>query len=163
MDNDLFYLKPYIPFNSVKEISYDISNRTSIYGNLVLSSIAIALYMGFEEIILIGCDYNLEPSKEFHFYDELHLSKIINKEIALDWIDRIAKARKIKVYDIVEDEGFYKPIFVRFESSRDKDIIVNNFAKSIGVKILNIVPEGFSSPVYQGISWQSMCKNIISV
>lgn len=159
-DNDSFYLKPDVQFKSVNDISYDISNRTSMYGNLVISSIAVALYMGFKEIILIGCDYTLEPTKEFHFYDELQISKEINKEIALGWIDKIAEERDITVYDIIEDKNFYKPVFIRYGINRDQHIIINNFSKSIGVKILNIVPEGFSSPVYEGISWQDINEKI---
>ena len=162
IDNDSFYLKPDAPFKSINDISYDISKRTSMYGNIIVSSIAVAFYMGFKEIILMGCDYTLEPAKQFHFYDELQISKVINKEIALDWVDKIARARDIKVYDIIEYENFYKPIFVRYGINRDQHIIINNFSKSIGVKILNIVPEGFSSPVYEGISWQDINEKLNS-
>jgi len=162
-EREIYYLCGSEPILLAKNLVFDLSKPIPFLESLVFTMLAIAFYMGFKEIILIGCDYSLEPCREFHFYDEIRISKTINKGIALQWINKIAKARKIEVYNILEDEEYYKPIFVSYNRNRDKHKVVNNFAESIGVKIFNIVPVGFSSPVYHGVSWQSIVKNVSSV
>ena len=39
---------------------------------------------------------------------------------------------------------------------------LNNYAKSQGIKIYNVVPDGFASPVYEKISWQEIKTKILS-
>lgn len=52
-------------------MNFDLTKNTSITMNVVSSSILAAIYMGFKEIYLLGCDYNSFASrKEVHFYDE---------------------------------------------------------------------------------------------
>ena len=123
--------------------------------------ISHALYMGFKELYLIGCDYTYEPTREYHFYNQLCISKSINKEIAIQWSKKIAKANNFEVFNIGEDDNYYKPLFVKYNYSKEKYLVVKNFAESIGVKIYNIVPDEFKSPIYPGFSWDTFVKNVL--
>jgi hypothetical protein len=162
-DKDIFYLKPYKPLLSAKDQIIDLSKRITFYENVVLTMLAIAMYMGFEEIFIVGNDYTFEPAREFHFYDELHISKTIGCKRATEWIEKIANARNIEVYKIMEDKDYYKPIFVKYNKKRDAHIVVKNFVESMGVRIFNITPEDFESPVYRGVSWQYVVENVLAV
>ena len=161
-NKQVFYLKPYSGVIEADHQRFDLTKRITLYENIVKFNIAIALYMGFKEIYLIGQDYSFEPCREFHFYDELLVSKTIEKEVAIQWINKIANARKIEVYKIMEDEEYYKPIFVRYNMTKDKYKIANDFVESKGVKIFNIVPNGFESPIFRKVSWENVVKNVLS-
>ena len=162
-DKDIFYLKPYKSVLSAKDQIIDLSKRITFFQNVVLMMLAIAMYMGFEEIFIVGNDYTFKPAREFHFYDELHISKTISSKKAAEWTEKIARARNIEVYKIMEDEDYYKPIFVQHNKKIDTHIVVKNFVESMGVRIFNIIPEDFESPVYKGVSWQYVVENVLTV
>lgn len=53
-----------------KHIHFNLSKNANTYLNVVPFAIQCALYMGFKEIILLGCDFSIFASrKESHFYD----------------------------------------------------------------------------------------------
>tara|TARA_B100000315_G_C14457517_1_gene532128 strand:+ start:40 stop:492 length:453 start_codon:yes stop_codon:yes gene_type:complete len=140
----------------------DLSKR--ITGNGVFfAMICIAMYMGFKELYIIGNDYTFEPAQQFHFCDSPVFSKRLSKETAEDLINRIAIARDVEVYDIKEDEEFYKPVYVKYNSVPEEHLLIKDFAESMGVKILNIVPNGFESPVYHGVSWRHVVEKVLNV
>jgi hypothetical protein len=39
--------------------------------------------------------------------------------------------------------------------------IMRDYADALGVKIYNIVPEGFESPTYEGVTWENVVENVI--
>lgn len=54
-----------------KEVRYDLTRNISITMNVVGFSILAAMYMGFKEIYLLGCDYNSFCSRvSSHCYDD---------------------------------------------------------------------------------------------
>ncbi len=159
-NKNVYYLKPYKPVLEAKNQIIDITKRITIFENVIFMMMAIVMYMGFKEIYLSGNDYTFEPAREFHFYDSLVFSKTIEKRIAFEWINRIAKARNIEVHEIMEDEDFYKPVFVKYNKNRDAYMVVKNFAESKKVKIFNIVPKGFESPIYEKITWVEVVNKL---
>ena len=48
-----------------------------------------------------------------------------------------------------------------YNPNKDKHRILNNYAKSQGVKIYNIVPDGFESPIYEKTTWQEVESKIL--
>jgi hypothetical protein len=55
----------------VDRMRYDLAGNLSITMNVISSSILSAIYMGFSEIYLLGCDYNLFCSRVgTHCYDD---------------------------------------------------------------------------------------------
>lgn len=56
-------------FNRNADIDY--TKLTNIMGNVVCEAIALAIYAGYKEIILLGCDFNSFASqKSVHAYEE---------------------------------------------------------------------------------------------
>lgn len=54
-----------------RDMRFDISKNLSITMNVVSFAILAAIYMGFKEIYLLGCDYNLFCSRQKnHCYDD---------------------------------------------------------------------------------------------
>ena len=54
-------------FNGID--GYDLSNKFSFSDGALASMIGIALFMGFETITLVGCDYASKPVLWGHFYE----------------------------------------------------------------------------------------------
>ncbi len=160
----VFYLKSYKPILSVSRQRIDLSKRITFMEGVIFAMMAIAMYMGFNEIYLVGNDYTFQPSLHFHFYDSPIFSKKLQKGTTMRLIYELAKARNLEVYKIEEDEYFYKPLYVQYIPSskvRDKHLAVRKFAKSINVKIYNIVPDGFDSPIYEKISWGEVVSKVL--
>ena len=162
IDKNIFYFKPARPVLSPKDLEINLSKRITFYNSGLFSMLAIAIYMGFKDIYLVGADYSFEPSREFHFYDSLSFSKNIEKNIIVKWINQISKARKIKLYDIKEDDDFYLPTFVTYRNNYDSYKVVNYFARSKSINITNIGPDEFNSPIYRKVSWDYVVKNVLS-
>tara|TARA_B110001469_G_C9636979_1_gene319497 strand:+ start:419 stop:1237 length:819 start_codon:yes stop_codon:yes gene_type:complete len=58
-------------FGQVDELSVDnqMDEVFSMMGGSLLGMIGVALYLGFKDITLVGCDYTLSPRIEGHFYE----------------------------------------------------------------------------------------------
>ncbi|WP_447772827.1 6-hydroxymethylpterin diphosphokinase MptE-like protein [Variovorax boronicumulans] len=99
------------PVNSMR---YDPTGNMSIAMNVVGSSILLAIYMGFKEIYLLGCDFNSFCTQEMaHCYDdteELSGLPTFNLSFYLKYyhitaefhylIARLAKERSIRVVNL---------------------------------------------------------------
>jgi len=157
----VFYLKPHKGVLEAGEQRVDLSKRITFYGAVAFFMLAAALYMGFKEIYLVGCDYSFEPCLEFHFYDSLLFSKKMDKEITVKLMNKVGERRYVSLYKIEEDDEFYRPVYVRYDTDKSVHVAVNDFIKSKGVKIFNIVPDGFESPVYEKVSWRYIVENVL--
>lgn len=56
IDKRTFFIKPILHMGDVKNFTSDISKLTYSFGTVVQNVIVSAIYMGFSEIILLGCD-----------------------------------------------------------------------------------------------------------
>lgn len=54
--NRTFFLYPKLLIDSCKRFNADISKTTYSFGTVIQNAIVSAIYMGFDEIILLGCD-----------------------------------------------------------------------------------------------------------
>lgn len=158
----VFYLKGHKPILAAAQQRIDLSKRITFMDGIIYTMMAIAMYMGFKEIYFVGNDYTLQPSLQFHFYDSPVFSKKLTKDTAMKLIYQIAKVRNLEVYKIKEDEEFYKSIYVKHKKVTDEHLVVKKFAESIGVKMYNIVPKGFESPVYEKISWEEVVSKVLT-
>ena len=53
---DINYFRVFTPLNSGKRAQFDLSKAISSYSTVVQYAVSIAIYMGFKEIYLLGCD-----------------------------------------------------------------------------------------------------------
>ncbi len=150
----------------------DLTKRTVSGGGSVFFSILIMMYMGFKEIYLCGAGYTYEPAHTLHFYDNIVFPKRMGREEA-----EIEARKAIEVcnykfsstleyYGLFEKDDFYRVVCVNrmdYGLLREKHRILSNYAKSQGVKIYNIVPDEFESPIYEKISWQKVADEVLSI
>lgn len=68
--NKCYYVYSTI-FPTTLNNKYDLAKNANTFLNVIPFVIMCAIYMGFSEIILLGCDFSLFASrKESHFYDQ---------------------------------------------------------------------------------------------
>ena len=94
-DFNTSYVKGLKPMNEAKKQVFDISRRMTFHDGSMHAMIGTALYMGFKKIFLIGADYALSPSMEYHYYDQPKFSKITNDEEAKKLIAKFAKINNV--------------------------------------------------------------------
>jgi len=130
---------------------FDLAKPISFANGGLASSITVAIYMGFTEILLCGCGYTYQPRQEFHFYDAPVISLEFSEREALDWSARFAASRGVTLHRMDRVSAGYRPMFVRHQPPADSDRAIEAYARSRGVRILNLVPEGFESPVFEAV------------
>jgi len=149
----------------------DLTQRITFLEGSIFFSIAALMYMGFKEIYLCGAGYTYEPVNAFHFYDNFIFPKSMGKENAEIEARKANDIRNQEVssnceyYGLSEKDNFYRGIYIeRMDHDPHKEAhrILNDFATAQGVKIYNIVPDGFESPVYEKITWQELESGILS-
>jgi hypothetical protein len=132
--------------------------------------ILILIYMGFKEIYLAGAGYTYDPVYELHFYDNLVVPRSLGREKAECEAKRAVADRnqntgsKLEYYGVWPKDDFYRVVCVtRRESDPNKDRhrLMKRYAAERGVRIYNIVPDGFGSPVYEKRTWAEVVKDVL--
>lgn len=67
-NSNIMYFSNTIPDNHSFIEECNLKNQ-NIFSGTIRSSIALAIYMGFEKIFLVGCDYTHENSYSRHWYE----------------------------------------------------------------------------------------------
>jgi len=136
----------------------------------VFNLVLIMMYMGFKEIYLCGAGYTYEPVWMLHFYDNFVFPKSIGKKKAELEARKAIDIRNKKIpsnyeyYGLSEKDNFYRGIYTKrmdYDPNKEKHKILNNYARSQEVKIYNIVPVGFESPIYEKIKWEEVVSNVL--
>jgi len=153
----------------------DLSKRTTVYCGVLGFMISAAIYMGFKELYLCGTGYTYQPILEYFFYDEYvdflahsYYQKPIF-HINISGTEREKKIKKIedqngiRLYNIKRRNSYYIATFVSDHVVHPNHRVIRDSADLNNVKIYNIVPDGFSSPVYHGVSWQHVVEKVLNV
>lgn len=140
-------------FTSADEICVDLAGDLNCTSGSAFFSLALALYLGFREIYLAGFGYTYSPRQEFHFYDLPRMSIASGRHEAEAAFKMIAISRGVDLARLEERNGYFYPQFVRSITVDPRHAKMRGFAESLGARIYNIVPAGFSSPVYEQRSW----------
>ena len=125
-EEDTYYIGSNLRFNDVSNVSAEIEKMTNITtGGCFSASIAIAIYMGFKSIYLIGADYAKDPMYTGHFYDRVKNLTEPSSELIKghEIINEFVKGRGAAIYNVV-DKGFTSRTF--------KQIHTEEFIKIIG-------------------------------
>jgi len=170
-DEKIFYLRLMSHLHKKNHPVLDLTKRFIGGGGSIHDSILILIYMGFKEIFLCGAGYTYDPVYELHFYDNYLFSTSMGRAEAEHEARKAIEAHggeagsTLKYYGLFEKDDFYRSVCVSrndYGLYRDKHRILNNYAQSVGVKIYNIVPDRFESPVYDKVTWQEVKDNTIS-
>lgn len=169
MSNSAYFFK----CNSSENINkkkVDLSKRFYTYPSTLITSIQIALKMGFKEIYLLGTGFTYSPRNLYHFYDGFIDKKSANREKSLLKANKFIQKRNniskknIKLVRLVKDKSNYYGLFSQFVSLDDSNyqanVQIKLLAESMGCEIFNVVPEGFQSKIYNKVKWSRLIKSL---
>jgi hypothetical protein len=169
LNSNIFFLSSYNGLHIKNSPNIELTSRFIGGGGSIYNTILIMIYMGFSEIFLIGAGYTYNPRYEMHFYNNYRFNKSMGNKKAHDIAVSTAKDHNcmhgsdIYLYSLIEKDNYYHPIYIsdyEEDQNANKHSILNNLANNKGVKIYNIVPEGFSSPIYSQVTWEYLKKII---
>lgn len=173
-DKTVYFVKGakrlYVPRGVPYKTVADLTRRSISGGGSVFFSILIMMYMGFKEIYLCGAGYTYEPTYQLHFYDTPRFPKSMGREKAEIEARKSIDAHNTKMgstleyYGLLETSHFYEGICISrtaYDINKHKHQMLNDYARSQGVKIYNIVPDGFESPIYEKIRWEEVEREIL--
>ena len=69
-NSNIFYLFQKIPEDDFKFMNECFHNNEDIFKGSFRCVISLAIYMGFKEIILVGCDYTHEKAMSHHWFEK---------------------------------------------------------------------------------------------
>ena len=153
------------------QVVADLTKRRISGGGSIFFSILSMMYMGFKEIYLCGAGYTYDPTYHFHFYDNFVFPRNMGRQKAENEAKKAIEAcnnrssSTLEYYGLFEKDDFYRSVCVikrKHDIHKDRHLILNNYAKSQGLKIYNIVPDGFESSIYEKISWQEVESKVLS-
>jgi hypothetical protein len=124
--NNIHYVTPNGKFSSVDNIQYNIDKPCNIMNGSLYFTIGLAMYLGFDEVYLLGADNAKHPMRAGHFYDGM--DEVWNKEEI--------------------NKGMEKDLH---EEMLNKQKEINEFAIKNNIKIFNVIKKGFTSPVFQAV------------
>jgi hypothetical protein len=79
-------------------------NEIDIFEGVFCASISLAIYMGFKEIVLVGCDYTHKISRSGHWYEKGRGIITLNKNYHTKFLEIAMKYVKI-ITITLEDKG----------------------------------------------------------
>ena len=153
-----------------KTQAVDLAEPITFADGGLLLMVALAIFMGCKEIYLFGCGYSYAPVQKFHFYDcmrylpglsesELNAAKstfqLSHPETNFMNVD--TTIRSLGGGELMMDYS-WDPVKHGAENFYSTHRLVRSFAESIGVRIVNVVPPGYSSPVYESITEEEYCE-----
>lgn len=151
------------------KIIVDLTKRSISGGGSIFDSIIILIYMGFKEIYLCGAGYTYTPIYQLHFYDNYAFPKSLGNVKAENEAKKVVgplnkeRNTNIEYYGIMKKGDVYRGIYVqKGDVNRKKHMVLNEYSRLQGVKIINIVPDGFESPVYEKTTWEEVIDNVLS-
>ena len=173
-DKELYYFKRIDTFynfstNNPGKINIDLTKRITGGGGHFDNSILVLIYMGFKEIYLCGAGYTYYPANQLHFYDNyvfpIEFGYKKASSLAKSVVDLHNKRfeSNIEFFGLFKKDDFYHGIYViKYpDLFYNKNKILNEYAKSQGVKIYNIVPSGFDSPAFEKINWKEVVTHVL--
>ena len=130
---DLQFVRSNGDFVGEKVVRSDFAEVCNVAQGTMTFCIFLAIYLGYKRIYLLGSDYSKRPMLLGHFYDG------VSEEASVDGMNEIAG------FDICAQ------VDVRARS-------MNDYAKSKGVEIINVVDEGYVSRVFAAVSYKSLVQ-----
>lgn len=121
----------------------DLTSISPSFANVVLYSAMIAVYLGFKEIIFIGCDMT--------GYEQL--SVIAGKDVKLHpyEMDEKEKENIIRTHQMISNEDF----FMGFENTFAQFRIFNEYANKCGIRLINATKGGVLNSI-QRVEFESL-------
>lgn len=163
---EISYILPGERLLSATELTNDLTRRITFADGVVYASIAAAMYMGCREIYLLGAGYTYKPVYEKHFYDYISVPAQLSESERERELQRLKEQYPTTEFKSIHRRG--DELVVTAVSHRDADFyegyqVAQDFAASRNVSIINVVPEGFDSPVFPSVSSETFMRDVLGV
>lgn len=158
---EIFY---YASRNKMQESTtqvHDLEKPITLTDGAIYLMIAAAIYIGASEIYLLGCGYSYDPMQLLHFYDAESRPETLSEEEAKQFEDNLRKRYpEFSVVKYIRKNGrqYYNLLKTASDDAYEKYRIVKDHADKYGVKIINVIPGGFKSPVFDSVSYQEFIE-----
>jgi len=123
--------------------------------------IVAAIYMGAKEIYIVGCGYTYSPVQELHFYDSPSIDNLCTVDKLADFERELLSKyqdREIEKFIEVSGRQYYSLTRERAAAHYEKYWHLQAYAGSHGVRIVNVTPDRFTSPVFEKINMSEFMK-----
>ena len=147
-----------------------LNKRFKTFPSTIITTIQIAISMGFKEIYMLGAGYTYNPVNLYHFYDSFSEPSDITINLFDKKANEFIKTRKINndknigYMNHVSKFNRHYGLFFENRKSNDSHYIfhkkLKEFADNLGVSIYNIVPKNFSSPIYNELNQSELINKI---
>lgn len=141
----------------------DLTKPGTFFDGGLTIMIALAMFMGCKEIYLFGCGYTYSPVQAFHFYNCMRCPTGLSKSemeasmkaFRLSHPETDFRGTNTNIVALGGDELMVDFSYYRNTQEGQADDfyrthrIIRIFAEANGVRILNVVPSGYDSPVYE--------------
>lgn len=154
-----------IEFNSGKK-------RFLTFPSTIITSIQIAVSLGFKDIYILGAGYTYKPVNLYHFYDTYSSTDFKDTKLFIKKSKNFINERKkisgkdIGFMSLVKKFDKYYALFYENRKDDDHHYIFHKkldlIAKKNDVSITNVVPKNFDSKIYNKISSQKLKKILIN-
>lgn len=156
-DKQVHYVLPKKPLLQAEVLQGDLTKRITFAEGAIFTMIAASVYMGFSELYLFGCGYTYSPAQHYHFYDVPRFPAAASaqeREHCIAEIEQTCTAVGSAVKGVWQwkEQMIFSIVRPITEDMYERHRIVRRFAEQHGVRIVNVVPQGFDSPVYEAMS-----------
>jgi hypothetical protein len=171
---NIHFIKTKGEFTSTEIPEICLNKRFSIFedgGGSQYTALIMLINMGFKEIYLCGSGYTYSPFYYLHFYDNFTFPVTLGKDKAVIEAQKAIEDRnkridsRLEYYGLLKKGDLFRGIYIKRVNEDSphwkKHRLINKYAKSQGVKIINIIPDGFQSPIYEKVTWEFVMKNIL--
>lgn len=141
--------------------SQDIAKPIYFSHGAIDLMIVAAIYMGAKEIYIVGCGYTYSPVQELHFYDSPSIDNFCTTAKLADFErELLSKYKDREIEKFIESSGrqYYSLTRERAEAHYEKYWHLQAYAESCGVRIVNVTPDRFTSPVFEKINMSEFVK-----
>lgn len=160
----LHFVLPKKPLLQAEVLQGDLTKRITFAEGAIFTMIAASIYMGFTELYLFGCGYTYSPAQQLHFYDvprfPIGLSEREQKNI-VEEIERTHPGSKVTGMRQWNGQMVVSIVAAIPDELHASHRIVKRFAEQHGVRIVNVVPNGLDSPVYEHITHEVFMRDVL--
>lgn len=146
-----------------KTQSHELNRPISLADGGLFLMIAASIYMGAKEIYLLGCGYTYLPVQELHFYDSPSIEQNSSQEDIIKFERDLAnKYPNMSANKFTEFEGRMYYSITRKSDDIDyfRHSLILRYANEKNVRIINVLPNGFSSPIYEKIGAEEFMRKM---
>ena len=138
------------------EQKHDLSAPITFTDGAIYVMLASAMFMGAREIYLLGCGYTYSPLQLLHFYDAEFQQDELAQADQAEFLGKLEnKYPDYFVRQYVRKKGrqYYNILKQPEEQSYQRYSIIKKYAEGLGIKIINVVPDDFASPVFDSLTY----------